>query len=161
MGRKKRLAVQYSSVILLIFADYLIDFAVVKHLQPVSVKKLIPGVIRLRYTQNTGMAFSIMSDKPAVLSCITACMILAGLIWLFFTKSNDPVYRIAAPCIIAGGAANLIDRLVYGFVIDYIEPEFVNFAVFNFPDILVTCGCFAIAIRLIWLMITDKTQNTT
>ena len=52
--------------------------------------------------------------------------------------------------IIAGGLGNLIDRLFRGFVVDYIEPLFIEFAIFNFADILVTCGCIALAIWMIY-----------
>ena len=51
-------------------------------------------------------------------------------------------------CIIlmmSGGLGNIIDRIFRGYVIDYIEVQFMDFAVFNFADILVTCSCFVLA----------------
>ena len=42
----------------------------------------------------------------------------------------------------AGGAGNMIDRILHGYVVDFIEPLFVKFAVFNFADICITVGAF-------------------
>ncbi len=43
--------------------------------------------------------------------------------------------RIAVSSIIAGAIGNLIDRLLYGYVVDFLRPTFINFAVFNIADI--------------------------
>ena len=56
---------------------------------------------------------------------------------------------------ISGGIGNIIDRIRLHHVVDYIEPLFVNFAVFNFADCLVTVGAFALIIRLIYEIVVD------
>ena len=58
--------------------------------------------------------------------------------------------KISAVLIISGGLGNLIDRIFRGSVIDYIEPLFVNFAVFNFADCLVTVGAAILIVYLIY-----------
>jgi signal peptidase II len=52
--------------------------------------------------------------------------------------------------IVAGGLGNLIDRIKNGYVVDYLEFRFVDFAIFNFADVLVTCGAVALII-FIWV----------
>ena len=51
--------------------------------------------------------------------------------------------------IAAGGIGNLIDRALYGFVVDFIEPVFVDFAVFNIADCAVTLGAVSLVIYLL------------
>jgi len=48
----------------------------------------------------------------------------------------------ALTLVVAGGAGNLIDRVFYGFVVDFIDFEIINFAIFNFADICVVTGVF-------------------
>jgi signal peptidase II len=48
----------------------------------------------------------------------------------------------ALTLVVAGGTGNLIDRIFYGYVVDFIDFEIINFAIFNFADICVTVGAF-------------------
>ena len=66
---------------------------------------------------------------------------------------------ICGAVIIAGGIGNLIDRVFRGFVIDYIEPLFIDFAIFNFADILVTCGAAVLIFWLIFDMIRESKKE--
>ena len=50
----------------------------------------------------------------------------------------------------AGGLGNLIDRAVYGYVVDFIEPVFINFAIFNIADCAVTLGAASLIIYFIF-----------
>ena len=52
--------------------------------------------------------------------------------------------------LVAGGLGNLIDRVLYGYVIDFIEPTFMQFAVFNIADCAVTCGGISF---VLWLAV--------
>ena len=66
---------------------------------------------------------------------------------------------IAAILILSGGAGNLIDRVFRGFVVDYIEPLFINFAVFNFADILVCVGAAVLIVYLLYDMFRDAKRT--
>ena len=103
------------------------------------------GLFRLTYVENTGVAFSMFSGKTDVLSVITA-IILAGSLCALFIRRNGrkkPVFLVISLILInAGGIGNLIDRVFNGFVIDFIEPLFIDFAVFNFADCCITVGAF-------------------
>ena len=72
---------------------------------------------------------------------------------------NSPFLKTAIILISAGGIGNMIDRIYRGTVIDFIEPTFVNFAVFNVADIFVTCGAAIIIIYLIVDIIFDFGQK--
>ena len=101
---------------------------------------LIPGVLGLRYTRNTGMAFSLLSGHPWLLG-VLGLVILAGAAW-FLRGKKIPRLAFAALMSMAGGAAgNMVNRLVSGYVPDMIELLFIRFAVFNLADVALTVGC--------------------
>ncbi len=103
------------------------------------------GLFRLTYVENTGVAFSMFSGKTDVLSVVTA-VILAGTLCALFVhrkgKKKPALLVISLILINAGGIGNLIDRVFNGYVVDFIEPLFIDFAVFNFADCCITVGAF-------------------
>lgn len=143
----------------LIAVDQLIKFAVLEHLAPIGSYCLIDRVLSLTYIENTGAAFGSLSSHTALLSAFTAVVLVVGLIYLLTGKSISKLAYVCITAIIAGGAANLIDRVFKGYVIDYIEPLFVKFAVFNFADILVTCGAIILIIRLIYDIVKQAEED--
>lgn len=130
------------SIAVLTAVDQIIKFFVERDLQPVGVASFIDGFIGWQYVRNTGAAFGSFSNNTALLSVFTAVVIAAGLVLILTGKIKSKFLLVCAVMIIAGGIGNLIDRITLGYVIDYIEVQFMNFAVFNFADILVTCGSF-------------------
>ena len=61
--------------------------------------------------------------------------------------------------VISGGLGNLIDRVLKGYVVDFIEVQFTDFAVFNFADILVTVGAIAIMFYVIVDMFRERKKT--
>ncbi len=137
------------SIAVLVAADQIVKLLVIKHLVPIGSFTLIDGVIRLRYVENTGAAFGSFEGKTSILSMVTFVVIVVGLVYLLTKKKKPDVEYVCYSLIIAGGLGNLIDRVFRGYVIDYIEPIFVDFAVFNFADILVTCSAIFL---IIWML---------
>ncbi len=134
----------------LVAIDQLIKLLVIEHLEPIGSLTLIDGFIRLKYAENTGAAFGSFSGKTSFLSIFTFVIIILALIYLFVKKRKVDVEYVCISLIIAGGLGNLVDRVFRGFVVDYIEPLFIDFAIFNFADILVTCSCIVLVIWLIY-----------
>ena len=107
-----------------------------------EVRPFIPGLLQLRYTQNTGMAFGFLGGFQWIPLVLTP-LILVFLGWLLVRDSFPcPVQRLSMVSVMAGGFGNWADRLLYGFVVDMFEPTFVRFAVFNVADIFITMGVF-------------------
>lgn len=112
---------------------------------PITV---LPGILQLRLCGNTGMAFSLLSGNPMLLSAGTVLLLIGG--WLILRRAVlGPVSRAAAMLILGGAVSNLIDRLFLGSVTDMIEVLFVRFAVFNVADAAVVIGCGLMAISLL------------
>ena len=137
----------------LIAVDQVLKLVVLEHLAPVGSITLIEKFLSLTYVENTGAAFGSFSAHTTLLSVFTALVLIVGLIYLLSGKVNSKIAYACLTVIIAGGISNLLDRIFRGFVVDYIEPLFVNFAVFNFADILVTCGAGVLIIYLIYDMV--------
>jgi signal peptidase II len=130
------------SIAVLTAVDQIIKYFVERDLQPVGKLSFIEGFIGWSYVRNTGAAFGSFSNSTNLLSVFTAVIILVGIVVILSGKLKNKVYQICAVMIVSGGLGNLVDRVFRGYVTDYIEVQFVDFAVFNFADILVTCGAF-------------------
>lgn len=111
------------------------------------------GLLRLTYVQNTGAAFSSFSNNTLVLTVFTLLLVAGCFGYMMFNKKLNTFLRVCLILIVAGGVGNLIDRIANGFVVDFIEPLFVNFAVFNFADICITVGAFSLLIYEIVTMV--------
>ena len=105
-----------------------------------EVRPLIPGLVQLRYTRNTGVAFSFLAAHQWV-PMIVVPLVLIGL-GLAFAKRAFPCPRqqLGLVAVMAGGFGNWIDRILYGYVVDMFDLMFMNFAVFNVADIFITLG---------------------
>ncbi len=137
-------------VAVLVATDLIIKSVVLKYLAPIGSYTLVKNFLSLTYVENTGAAFGSFSGHTALLSAFTAAVLLVGLIYVLSGKIKSKVIYLSLVMIISGGTGNLIDRIARGFVVDYIEPLFVKFAVFNFADILVTVGAAILIIYLIY-----------
>ena len=111
----------------------------------------IEGLFHFTYVQNFGAAFSSMQGMRWLFVAIF--VVLTVMIVLEYRKKSMPFTTFERWCIASvygGGLANVIDRVRLGYVVDMIEVEFMNFAVFNVADCFITCGCIAMMISLLF-----------
>lgn len=109
---------------------------------------LIPGVIGLKYTENTGAAFSMLSGHPWLLGVLSLAVV-AGVFFLLRAKKAAPLMRVGLMLMLGGAVGNMIDRFATGYVPDMIDLLFMNFAVFNVADMCLCIGCALAALRLL------------
>ena len=134
-----------AAVAALVGIDQLIKLWAVQALQPVGAMPFIPHVVELRFVLNQGMAFSLLSGKQLFLIIATSAALLAVAYGLFFRSRGKRLQQAAL--VLGGGIGNLIDRVLNGEVVDYINLLFMRFAVFNFADI---CVCVGVAL---WVLV--------
>ena len=111
----------------------------------------IPGVFHLTYVQNTGAAFSSFSGMRWLF--ITIFVLLTVVVLYEYLKKRLPFTKFERWCIAAvyaGGLGNIIDRVRLGYVVDMIDLDFMNFAVFNVADCFITCGAVALMVSLVF-----------
>lgn len=101
---------------------------------------LIPGVVSFRSARNSGMAFSMLSGHFWLLTVFTALLIAGILVYLLSRPGEPPLLRAGLWLIAGGGLGNLYDRVTMGSVIDFIELDFVRFAIFNVADVCICVG---------------------
>lgn len=145
---------QLFSAALLVALDQIFKALASQHLQDGSIT-LIENILELRYTENTGAAFSSFSGATTALIVVTVVLLAVLIVALVAGKIKGRLLNVCAVMILAGGVGNLIDRIACGYVTDYIHVLFIDFPVFNFADILVTCGVFIALGRIIYDMVVE------
>ena len=148
----------YSIVgLLVIIIDQAVKFWVTNTLFGNDVVKFIPGVISLVNTHNKGAAFSFLSGSDARIYFIivTGVFVLLVIIALATNFISGRFSRWCLVLVAAGGLGNMIDRVIYGYVVDMFKVELFNFAIFNVADVFITV--FAILFAL--AMIFEKPQD--
>lgn len=119
----------------------------------------IPKVVQFRYAENTGMAFSLFSGARWIFIVLTLIVCIAGLWYLFSGKCESLWAYWSIGVVIAGGIGNVIDRIRFGYVVDFIEPIFMQFAVFNIADSAVTLGAGALILYLLSELRKEKDKS--
>lgn len=134
---------------LLVVIDQGLKFWATVSLAPVGTRPLIPGVIGLRYVLNDGASFGIFGGKQGFLIVFTSIALLVIAAYLLFKKPAKRLDYIAWLLVLAGGIGNLVDRIANQVVVDYLDFQFMEFAVFNFADILVCTGIGLLCLSLL------------
>lgn len=108
-------------------------------------KDFIPGFINFVHVENTGAAWGMLSDSTIVL--ILASIFIIGLfIWFFIFRlqkhknNTSLLLGVGTGFITSGCFGNLIDRIAFGYVRDFINLQFMKFPVFNVADVCLTVG---------------------
>lgn len=144
---------------LLTVIDQLTKYIAVSTVKIDGPKEFLFGLMQFRYVENTGAAFSSFSESTFLLSVFTVIVIIVGLIVLMTKKLKPMFVNICLLLILAGGIGNVIDRIRLGYVVDFIEPLFIDFAVFNFADCCITVGAFMLIGYEIYDLIKDYRQK--
>ncbi len=144
------------AVALLVFLDRISKIAAVAAFGAGDTKEFLFGLFQFRYTENTGAAFSSFADNKSILIVFTALVIILCLFVLLAKKVKAKIPVVCLVLIVSGGIGNLIDRIAKGYVVDFIEPLFMNFAVFNVADIFITCGAILLMCYEVATLIKEK-----
>lgn len=130
--------------IILTITDQLSKFIVIKALNVNHSIEVIKNFFYLTYTHNKGAAFSILTGKRIFLVFIAIIIIAAIIYYLKKNTPNNSLSKIAFSLVIGGSLGNLIDRILRGYVIDFIDVKIFgyDFPIFNLADTFITIGIF-------------------
>ena len=139
-------------VMLGITVDLLSKWLVFARLGRGGMYALWPGVLHITTAENRGVAFSMLKEHPSIIYCVSLAAITV-LVWIFWRsrESGGKVLMTALCLLLIGAIGNLVDRLCFGFVRDFIDfvpelPLIGHWAVFNVADI---CICIGVGMYLL------------
>ena len=151
----------YSVAAILLIIDQLVKLLIKTKMKLLTEIIIIPNFFSIYYVENRGAAFSILNGKVYIF--IIVAFILLFLLDRYLKEEKFNKLSIISLGIIIGGiVGNLIDRLLYHSVIDYLSFNIFgyNFAVFNIADIGITVGCFLYIIELIRRSINENKSRS-
>ena len=123
-----------------------------KHLININYKSLINTNLiffSIDYVKNYGAAFNILSGSRILLSIVSIIISFILIFFILIKKNIINLDLLSYSFILGGTVGNGIDRITKGYVIDFINLNFVNFPVFNVADISINIGLIFIIYGLI------------
>ncbi|MEI7993762.1 MAG: signal peptidase II [Methylococcaceae bacterium] len=131
--------------LLVIFLDQVSKLAIAGSMQLYQSIPVMP-FFKLTYVHNTGAAFSFLSEAGGWQRWFFAALalVISGVIavWLARLKHDETLLAVALSLVLGGAIGNLIDRLVYGYVIDFLDVYYQtwHWPAFNIADSAITIG---------------------
>ena len=98
-------------------------------------------IFSVNYIRNYGAAFNIFEGNRIFLSSISILSSLILIYFIFVKERLNPLDRYGLSLILAGSLGNGIDRMIKGYVIDFINLKLFDFPIFNIADIAINIGC--------------------
>ena len=148
----KRIGFAILSFILLIVFDQWTKYLAVAHLMNKEPFIIIDGVFQLRYLENRGAAFGMMQGQQTffLITGIIAVIVLAYVYFKLPWEKRFLPLRAVAMFIAGGAVGNMIDRVAFGYVVDFFYFELIDFPIFNVADIYVTCATIVLALLILF-----------
>lgn len=154
--RKKKNILLFIDTLLLaafIFLDQYAKYYAVLRLKNQPAYVLIDGVFELQYLENRGAAFGLLQDQKfffIFIALLILCVILYVLLKAPYQKRYIKLH-MALVLIASGAVGNMIDRLRYNYVVDFLYFSLINFPIFNVADIYVTLASIYLVILLLFV----------
>ncbi len=136
--------------LLLTIIDQLIKYLVVNGLEITESIKIIPNFFYITYIKNSGAAFGILSDAGIILIILSIVALIGLVRYIVMDKNITKIEAVSYSLVFGGILGNLVDRLINGYVIDYLDFYIFgyDFPVFNLADTLIVVGFLIILINL-------------
>jgi len=134
--------------IALVIIDQVIKYMVNINMLLGQSYPLIEDFLYITYVKNTGIAFGLFKNNNLFMIIVISVIIL--ILLYFYNKEKNKVFslNISITMLISGAVGNLIDRIYYGFIVDYID--FTFWPAFNLADSLIVIGSITLAVYLIF-----------
>lgn len=108
---------------------------------------LVEGYLGFSYAENCGAAFGLLNDSPdwvrRSVFGLAALAAAIALFWMFAQGKGGPLFPYSVPLIVSGAVGNLVDRVRFGYVVDFIDFHWQDqwtYPTFNVADITITIG---------------------
>ncbi|MFC1807829.1 signal peptidase II [Candidatus Omnitrophota bacterium] len=143
-------------VILLVSLDQISKVLIFKNISLGSSIPILKNILHITPTLNTGIAFGLFQGDNNLILIALSSATIAFIIYLLFTKTTGHrLFSLSLYLILSGAIGNLIDRIFYGHVLDFIDLRV--WPVFNIADSCITIGACLVIIHII----TRRSKATT
>ena len=117
---------------------------------------VIDKVLNFSYVGNEGVAFGMLAHNRwlLILLCVAILLVIGYIIYK--TKPQSMLEKVSYGMIIGGAIGNIYDRIAHGFVIDFIDVQFINYPTFNVADCFVVVGAILLCICVLFF---DKKED--
>lgn len=149
IGAKNMIILSVAIIVLTPILAEVIRYFVVANLKPDGVVHAIPSVLDLVYSENRGVAFGMFQNGTVFFAITTSIVIIVAAVLLVKNYKKSKLFTAAASLIIGGGLGNLYERIVHGYVVDYLRLSFFP-PVCNFADYCITAGTVCLIVYLIF-----------
>lgn len=154
MNRKKTLLIiDVFLMFLLVVADQVTKYLAVLKLKGKQPWIVLDGVFELHYLENRGAAFGMLQNQK-LLFIFIAIVILTVIIYVLIKTPYQKKYvklNLSLVFIASGAIGNLLDRIRYDYVVDFLYFSLINFPIFNVADIYVTLSAIYLVILLLFV----------
>lgn len=99
------------------------------------------------YITNSGISFGLLSGFNSLITIISVIALIIFGMLIFIHKNTYSWYSVGLLMMFSGTLGNLLDRILIGHVIDFINIHIFNFPIFNFSDAFLTMGLVIIFIQ--------------
>lgn len=130
-----------------IVLDRLTKWLVLQNMTGGREIKILPGILHLNLVLNRGAAFGLFDGMAPFLILASIAAISCIILYVSNKRAPDKVLSVGLAMILGGAAGNLIDRLFYGHVVDFIDLRV--WPVFNVADSFITIGAVVLGSRII------------
>ena len=111
-------------------------------------KTIIDNFLNITYVRNTGAAWSILDNNTWMVTVISLLIIIGIIYYVYRNRVSKKILKIGYGLILGGAIGNFIDRIVYGYVIDFIDIDIFgwNYPIFNLADMFIVGGVILVMI---------------
>ena len=141
-------------VLILAVLDQISKYLASVHLMFKEDVVILKNILSLTYHENAGAAFGLFQGGRWFF-LIFAVIIIIVICYYYNNLPDGKVYafiRFSLILILAGAVGNSVDRLINGYVVDFLQFDFINFPIFNVADIFVVCGTFSMAVAVLFFV---------
>lgn len=157
MKRASLLVTDFMLFVILVIADQLTKHLAVVRLKNQAAYNLINGILEFNYLENRGAAFGVLQNQKYFF--VFVALIFIGVIVFVLIKvpTQKKYYslNILLVMIAAGAIGNMIDRVRYDYVVDFIYLVCIQFPIFNMADIYVTTATVILVFQILFVYKTN------
>ena len=151
---KKGAIISLSVVIIGLLVDFFSKLAVMTNMEigEVGSIPLIKDFLHLTYITNKGAAFGSLSDSRWIFMSVSCVLIAVLTVLILLFKKANTLFYVATSLILSGGIGNMIDRIAYGYVVDFIDFRGIWSYIFNGADSFV---CVGAGLLVLWYILEE------